>query len=135
MRDILKDITHRYHINPKGDSTITRRIITMKNIIIQYILKRLTEASTLKGIILSVSGACGIVLSQDQTNSAVWIVLGIVGIIGSLLPDNFNKSIKENVPDTTEMTTESKSEYPSIVPLPLYKKEQPTTESGWGDKS
>lgn len=105
----------------------------MKSIIIQYILKRLTEASTIKGIILSLSGAFGIALSQDQTNSVVWIVLGIVGLIGSLLPDTFSRKTKETVPEKTEVT--SNTEDQPIVPTPPYKKEQPEIESGWGDKS
>lgn len=98
----------------------------MKSIIIHYILKRLTEASTLKGLILAISGAFGVALSQDQTNSAVWIILGIVGMIGSLLPDKFerNKKPESDVPN----------EEPSIVPIPPYEKDQPTTETGWGDK-
>lgn len=103
----------------------------MKSIIIQYILKRLTEASTIKGIILSVSGACGVALSQDQTNSAVWIVLGIVGLICSLLPDNFSKGIKENVPNSNEVGVEEESQ--SRIPSPPYKQDQPA-QSGWGDK-
>jgi hypothetical protein len=104
----------------------------MKNIIIQYILKRLTEASTLKGIILSVSSACGLVLTQDQTNSAVWIVLGIVGLIGSLMPDNFNQSIKKNVPVASEVEVEPDAQ--NNIPTPPYTSEQQTSETGWGDK-
>lgn len=113
----------------------------MKNIILQYIFKRLTEASTLKGIILSVSSASGLVLSQDQTNSAVWIVLGIVGIIGSLMPDTFGKVVKENVPTVSGGTTsevsivyDQPSELESRIPEPPYKKSQPTTDTGWNDK-
>ncbi len=104
----------------------------MKNLIIQYILKRLTEASTIRGIILGVSSAFGLVLTQDQTNSAVWIVLGIVGILGSLLPDYFNRTIQKNVPSSTDITVDQQAQ--SDIPTPPYTEEQAPTETGWGDK-
>jgi hypothetical protein len=106
----------------------------MKTIIIHYIIRRLTEASTLKGIILSVASAMGLALSGQQTDSAVWIVLGIVGIIGSLFPDKFSMPMRKNIPSVEESIQQNENDNEFSIPTPPYNDTQPTTESGWGDK-
>ncbi len=142
--DILNDISHRYQVNPKDEITTPRRM-KMKNIIIQYILRRLTETSTIRGIVLFVTSAAGLALSPEQTNASVYIVLGIVGLIGTLLPDNIGKA-KETLPPIAENQQEqleaskpispsnvTESEY--LIPKLNYNKTKiPTTETGWNNK-
>ena len=88
----------------------------MKNLIIQYIFKRLSEASTIRGIILSLCSLIGYSLDVQQTDSLVWIVLGIVGIVGSFFPDRLGKQ-KTRSTDVQGTTVDYN-----------------TNESGWGDK-
>lgn len=98
----------------------------MKNIVIQYILKRLLEASTLRGIILSVGAVIGFHFSDRQTDDIIYIVLGLVGIVGSLLPDNIGKSISDAAHDQTKSLTPEQEEEENKVDEP--------PEQGWGDK-
>jgi hypothetical protein len=89
----------------------------MKSIIIQYILKRLSEASTIRGIILSVSAAIGITLQSQQTDSLVWIVLGIIGLVGTFFPDTVGKNKEESKPVEPKENVDNGEQ-----------------EIGWGDK-
>ena len=94
----------------------------MKSLIIRYILKRLLEASTVRGLVLQVGSVIGYHFSDSQTNDIVYIILGIVGLIGTFLPDNFGKTIQESIDDQAP-----------VVEKPQEDKPEEST-SGWGDK-
>ncbi len=53
---------------------------------IRYILSRLKEASTWRGLTL-IGTSAGIILSPDQTEAVVAVGLGISGLIGATFPD------------------------------------------------
>ena len=55
-----------------------------------YILDRLSEMSTWRGIVAMVTAA-GVALSPDQSNAIVAAGLGIIGVIGAFFPDWKNK--------------------------------------------
>jgi hypothetical protein len=106
----------------------------MKDMIIRYTLNRLTEPSTIRGFILFLSSATGLSLSTQQTNSAVWVVLGIVGLIGTILPDKLMWRPKPT-PTPESLPAETDPETGEIhIPEPDYRKETETQPSGWGDK-
>lgn len=73
----------------------------IKGMVIKYAWSRLTEVSTLRGIILSVGGMIGMTLTPEQTSSAVWVLLTIVGLVGSFAPDTLGvpQSIKDRFPN------------------------------------
>lgn len=99
----------------------------MKNLIVQYLIKRLLETSTLRGLILLVGTVVGYHFSDAQTNNLIYIVLGIVGVIGSFLPDNLNKVITHSVSDSAS----------GVVPASPETTQPDNTsepEAGWGDK-
>lgn len=100
----------------------------MKNMIIHYIFRRLNETSTLRGIILFISGISGVVLSSQQTESTVYIVLGIVGLIGALLPDKIPSITKKQKIDSAQEELKTSDSSPSYIPS------DQQNESGWGDK-
>lgn len=52
-----------------------------------YILARLKEASTWRGIVAIVT-ACGVALSPDQVEAIVATGLALVGILGAFFPDS-----------------------------------------------
>ncbi len=52
-----------------------------------YILARLAEASTWRGLILFITGLGGLTLSGDQLNASVTVALALVGAIGVFFPD------------------------------------------------
>jgi hypothetical protein len=70
----------------------------MKKTIIRYITTRLTEASTIRGLILGLGATVGLVLSPEQTDSLVWIILGLIAFVGTFAPDHIPtpKEIEEN---------------------------------------
>lgn len=112
----------------------------MKTTIIRYFIHRLTEASTIKGIVLFVSSMIGQQLTGDQTDSVVWIVLGFVGLLGTFLPDIITvpKFETDAEIDSQPSGNDVDSEYITI-PKPKYKEgpDVPTPAgpiSGWGDK-
>lgn len=55
--------------------------------IIDYIKKRLTEASTWRWLIGLAVGAIGIELAPDQMDKIVAWVVGIVGSLAIIMPD------------------------------------------------
>jgi len=59
----------------------------MDNAIIKYIINRLKETSTIRGLILLVVSVTGSTLSSEQTESAIYLILGIVGLIDASMPD------------------------------------------------
>ena len=94
----------------------------MKSLIIRYILKRLLEASTVRGLVIFIGSIIGYHFSDTQTNDIVYIILGIAGLIGTLLPDVIGKSIQESIDDQAPVVEKPQEDKP----------EEPT--SGWGDK-
>lgn len=74
----------------------------MKFSIIQYILRRLTEGSTLRNLVLFICSFSGLTLSDQQTNATVFIIMGIIGFLGVALPDNLydlKRDTKKDTPD------------------------------------
>jgi len=59
--------------------------------IITYAFDRLHETSTIKSLILFFSSCFGYNPSESLTSNLVFIILGVIGIIGSTLPDNLKK--------------------------------------------
>lgn len=92
----------------------------MKQLIINYILSRLQEASTWRGIIMLVGGGWAH-QHPDQAEAIIPIAIALAGAIGAFLPDK-KKPAEQNKPqpDTKSESAEEKTE------------EEPS--SGWGDK-
>lgn len=63
----------------------------MKDFLMQYVVNRLKEPSSWRGIILLVVGAIGYKLSSGQVDALVTLALGAVGAIGTFLPDKVEK--------------------------------------------
>lgn len=57
----------------------------------QYFLRRLSEASTMRGIVNFVLGAIGYQASTTKTEAIVSVALAIVGLIGVFLADKMEK--------------------------------------------
>ena len=55
----------------------------------KYILDRLKEASTWRGVIMVIGGAFGFTLAPELTDSIVAIAVAVMGsgVIGALIPD------------------------------------------------
>lgn len=87
--------------------------------LIRYVFNRLTEASSIRGLVLAFSSFAGLVLSEQQTSNTVWIVLGIVGLLGSFLPDRLTS---QNTRKTDSIPQEPPSN--SLPPI----------DPGFGDK-
>lgn len=101
----------------------------MKTLIINYILSRLKEASTWRGIIALITGGWTS-LNPEQIEAIIPIALAIVGAIGVFLPDKKLNSISVDEEIEEEKKTKSKK-------TPSFKSEaskQDNEESGWGDK-
>ncbi|PZN82524.1 MAG: hypothetical protein DM484_06270 [Candidatus Methylumidiphilus alinenensis] len=56
-----------------------------------YILARLQEASTLRGIIIAIAGMVGYSLSEADAVQLIAAGNILAGIIGAALPDNLSK--------------------------------------------
>lgn len=110
----------------------------MKTVIIRYIINRLTEASTIRGIVLGIGSFVGYNFSSQQTDSLVWVILGIVGFVGTFIPDLIrNPSFETSDGDNQSENPALPSDQPGsdlVIPKPKYREKQPTTESGWGDR-
>ncbi len=52
----------------------------------QYIIERLQEASTWRGIVLLIT-SCGLQVSPEQSAAIISVGLGIAGAIGALTPN------------------------------------------------
>lgn len=59
--------------------------------VIAYVMARLQEASTWRGIVL-VATACGAALSPEQQEAIVTVGLLVAGLLGALLPDAQNRA-------------------------------------------
>lgn len=129
----------------------------MKISIFKYILRRLTEGSTLRNLVLFVSSLSGLTLTDQQTSSVVFIILGIVGFLGVALPDNlydlkrdaikdapdigFNdkSDLDETLPNSTSSTSSGVQSQPTPLPTPSKlggtdRKDLEEFTSGFGDK-
>jgi len=82
----------------------------MKNIILKYVLKRLMETSTLRGLVILFGTLIGYHLSGTQTDNIIYIILGIVGLIGSLLPDSIGDIIEDSVKHSNDNNTTNTDE-------------------------
>lgn len=57
-----------------------------------YILARLAEPSTWRGVILLVATALGTALTDQQVAQLTQVALGVVGLLGVFTPDNLGDS-------------------------------------------
>lgn len=57
------------------------------NPFVAYLLRRIGEASTLRGAVLFVCGLAGLDVSIDQADTIVAGALALAGVIGMALPD------------------------------------------------
>ncbi len=67
--------------------------------LIQYIFQRLSEASTIRGLVLTISSLMGLTISPTNTDNIIFVVIGLVGILGTILPDNLTKKPNTGVED------------------------------------
>lgn len=52
----------------------------------QYLIERLKEASTWRGVVLLLT-SCGLQISPEQSSAIIAIGLGVAGAIGALTPN------------------------------------------------
>lgn len=78
----------------------------IKETIINYIFSRLQEVSTVRGLVAFFGGMAGYSFSQDTSENLVYIILGVIGLIGALLPDIIKK--KEKISDVPESIPDEK---------------------------
>jgi len=88
----------------------------MKISIVKYILRRLTEGSTLRNLVLFVSSLSGFILTDQQTNSVVFIILGIIGFLGVALPDNLYDFKRDTLEDSQDIGFNDKSDLDETIP-------------------
>lgn len=88
----------------------------MKISIVKYILRRLTEGSTLRNLVLFISSLSGLALSDQQTNSIVFIILGIIGFLGVTLPDNVYDLKRDALKDAPDIGYNDKSDLDETFP-------------------
>lgn len=109
----------------------------MKELIINYILSRLQEASTWRGIILLVGGGWAR-SNPEQVEAIIPITLAIAGAVGAFMPD-MTKSVEEVTEETSVGSLpepKSTPKMPSVVkPKPPILDEDVEPTIGWGDKS
>lgn len=109
----------------------------MNTLVFSYIIRRLSEASTIRALVLLVGSAFGISISDNQANYYVWIVLGIVGIVGTFLPDRFTniktRKTDPSIEDQLE-TPETENPSPPSKTPPGYIEPKKNDVEGWNDK-
>lgn len=79
----------------------------IKETIINYIFLRLQEASTIRGLVAFIGGMAGYSFSADTSENLVYIVLGVIGLLGTLLPDFIKK--KEEITDVSDSFPDEKT--------------------------
>jgi hypothetical protein len=62
----------------------------MKDRAIRYILERLAESSTLRGIVLAIASAFGYELADTKVIAIICVGNLIAGVIGAALPDKLD---------------------------------------------
>ena len=95
----------------------------MKQLIINYILSRLKEASTWRGIIMLVAGSWA-QQHPDQAEAIIPVAIALAGAMGAFLPDKKKPVVQEDSQDDSAPITKK--------PVPQEETEEPS--SGWGDK-
>lgn len=100
----------------------------MKQIIINYILARLKEASTWRGIIMLVAGTWA-TQHPEQAEAIIPIALAIVGSIGAFMPDKSQRNVAQDSKDYQD------SIKPSNKPTPPKEEPEEEPSSGWGDRT
>lgn len=63
----------------------------MQSWIVEYVLSRLAESSTWRGIVLSLAGAAGWNLSDTKVTAIVSFGVALAGLLGAVLPDKLKK--------------------------------------------
>lgn len=88
------------------------------------------ETSTLRGLVILLGSVIGYHFSGAQTDDIIYVVLGIAGLIGSILPDSIGKVVEDvahekvktvDKPDDSKKTDNVETEE--------------TPQPGFGDKS
>ena len=59
--------------------------------VVAYILSRLREASTLRGLVLLGFGLAGIDVSDTQADELISAGITLAGLLGTALPDKLSK--------------------------------------------
>lgn len=95
----------------------------MKFMILNYILNRLKEASTWRGIIMLVAGSWAH-QHPDQAESIIPVAIALAGAIGAFLPDKKKPAVQEDSQDDSA----------PIIKKPAPQEETVEPSSGWGDK-
>ena len=103
----------------------------MKDLIIDYILARLREASTWRGIIMLVGGTWA-QQHPDQAEAIIPIAIAIAGSIGVFFPDKSQKNIDSDSNDYKKSVTDEQDSSKKALPLPKDSDIPPS--SGWSDK-
>lgn len=95
----------------------------MKQLIINYILSRLKEASTWRGIIMLVAGGWA-QQHPDQAEAIIPVAIALAGAVGAFLPDKKKPVVQEDSQDDSA----------PIIKKPAPQEETVEPSSGWGDK-
>lgn len=103
----------------------------MVNMILDYIIARLQEASTIRNLILLVGGTWA-QQHPEQINYIIPLAVALAGLIGSLLPDRLGKHQTRNTdPDRKEKVTEiKKADAEGDIVHHEVVKEKPTADGG-----
>lgn len=59
--------------------------------LMKFVLTRLTEASTWRGLVLAVAGAVGYNLSDAKATAIIALGVAVAGAIGAFLPDKLKE--------------------------------------------
>jgi hypothetical protein len=57
----------------------------------KFIINRLSEASTMRGIVMFVTGALGFHLAPEVMGAVVSVGVSLAGLIGVLMPDSIKR--------------------------------------------
>lgn len=106
----------------------------MKQIIIKYILARLKEASTWRGIIMLIAGTWA-TQHPEQAEAIIPIAIAIVGSIGAFLPDKKTPAVESDVQEYQGDYSYDEAPKPAVKRVPQKEPSEVQPSSGWGDKS
>lgn len=98
----------------------------MKQLIISYILNRLREASTWRGIIMLVAGGWA-TQHPEQAEAIIPIAIAVAGAIGTFLPDKKKPIAAIDSPSNGDSEVLARKQ-------PPVEEEVAEPTSGWGDK-
>lgn len=57
----------------------------------KYLIERLKEPSTWRGLIMIATGVAGANWSPESQETIVYVGVSLAGIVGAILPDRWNK--------------------------------------------